>query len=197
MSRLALAFLALAALSCREAPPSRGPLRETAASMRAAQIPEAPLRGTLADRPFALQTAWLRVVRRARVQRVDLVLSEGRPSRLCGAPTPSDARQLVLRLRGVTALPAGELRVDGRDPLREVFAESPGEHAVEGLGSGNALLVIEQTAPDETSGRLRACFPDVHRSCVAGSFRARVCWDELDLDGPRGARDRAPDGGTP
>lgn len=196
MRRLALACLAITALSCREAPPPRGPVRETAASMRAAQIADAPLRGMIGGRPFSLHTAWLRVVRRERVQRVDLVLSEGRPSRLCGAPSPSDSRQVVLRLRGVTALPAGELRVDLGDPRGEVFAEVPGEHAVEGLGSGSALLVVEQSAPDETAGRVRACFPDAHGSCVTGSFRARACWDELDLDGPRGARDRAPDGGA-
>ena len=37
---------------------------------------------------------------------------------------------------------------------------------------------------------------DAHGSCVGGTFRAQPCWDELDLDGPRGARDRAPDGGV-
>ena len=194
MKRALLALLALA--GCHEATPARRRVRETATAMNPAALPEAPVSGTLAGRAFTLRTAWLRVVRRVGQERTDLVLSEGRPSRLCGRPTPDDARQVVLRFKGVTQVPAGALRIDGSDARREVFAEARGAHGTEGLGSGQALLVAEISPEGEVSGRVRACLPDAHGSCVGGSFRAQVCWDELDLDGPRGARDRATDGGA-
>lgn len=194
MKRSTLVFALLA--SCHEAPPARRPVRETAASMNPAALPEAPVQGMLAGRPFTLRTAWLRVVRRAGQERTNLVLSEGRPSRLCGRPTPHDARQVVVRFKGVTQVPAGTVRVEPSDAQREVFAEAPGAHGIEGLGSGHALLVTQIAPGGEVTGRMRACFPDAHGSCVGGSFRAQVCWDELDLDGPRGARDRPADGGA-
>ena len=197
MRHLALPLLALIA-GCHEAPPARTHrARETAASMSAEAIPAANAQGTLGGRPFTLRTAWLRAVRRVGHERVDLVLSEGRPSRLCGRPTPNDARHIVVRFTGVTEVPAGAHRIDPGAQGREVFAEAPGEHGIEAVGGGSALLIAERPdGGDGVFGRVRVCLPDAHGSCVAGAFRAQVCWDELDLDGPRGARDRAGDGGA-
>lgn len=195
MKRLVLAF-AFVFAGCHESAPVRRPVRETSASMNPATLPATPVHGTVAGRPFTLRTAWMRVVRRVGQERVDLVLSEGRPGRLCGQPTPRDARQIVVRFTGVTALPAETVRIDVSTPRREVFGEAPGAHGIEGLGSGSALVVVERSSPAEAAGRLRVCLPDAHQSCVDGSFRAEVCWDELNLDGPRGARDAPADGGA-
>lgn len=191
--------LALALGACHETPHVTRPPRETAAAMSPGALPAAPLQGELAGHRFALRTAWMRVNRRAGHERLDLILSEGRPSRLCSRPAPADARQVVLRLRGVTAPPpVGTLRVETTDDAREVFAAVPGEHeghGMAGVGPGAALVVVETSSATELTGRARFCLTDAHQSCVAGAFRATVCADELDLDGPRGGRDRAPEGG--
>lgn len=171
-------------------------VQERAASMTLAAIPDAPVSGALGGRGFVLRTAWLRVVRRVGQERLDLVLSEGRPSRLCMRPTPGDARQVVLRFTGVTSLAPGELRVEPEDRAREVFAESPEGHGASGRGGGAALVSLDRADDARVEGRLRACVPLPQGGCVSGTFSAAVCWDELDLDGPRGARDRAGDGGA-
>ncbi|MFO0630058.1 MAG: hypothetical protein U0325_31145 [Polyangiales bacterium] len=192
MSRAPLVLALLAACAHRAEPPR--PVRERAAAMNPATLPDTPLRGDLDGRPFALRAAWLRVVRRAGQARVDLVLSEGRPSRLCAQPTPADARQVVVRLPGVTRLPVGTLRVEPAGTPEEVFAESPHGHGVTGA-RGAALVVVTRADDARAEGKLRVCLADAHGSCLAGSFAADACWDELDLDGPRGARDRRADGG--
>ncbi len=190
------AFVLVALVGCHESSPARRPVRETSDAMSLTAIPDAPVSGTLAGRPFTLRSAWLRVRARSNQSRVDLVLSEGRPGRLCSRPTPNDARQLVVRFRGVTALSAETVRIDAASPGHEVFAEWRGAHGSEGVGGGSAAVVLERVTDAEVVGRLRVCLPDAHGSCVGGTFRAQPCWDELDLDGPRGARDRAPDGGV-
>lgn len=195
MSRAWAVALAVALAGCREHPRVEHRVRERAEAMREALIPDAPVRGSLGGRDFALGSAWLRVERRAGQERVDLVLSEGRVSRLCTRPTPDDARQVVVRLRGATELPAGTLRIDADDGAQEVFAEHRGEHGFEGA-RGSALLVVTRSPAGDVSGKVRACIADAQGSCVGGTFRASVCWDELDLDGPRGARDRPGDGGA-
>ncbi len=192
MSRALITLALLAACSHRAEPPR--PVREGAAAMNAATIPDDALHGELDGRPFTLRAAWLRVVRRAGQERVDLVLSEGRPSRLCARPTPDDARQVVVRLPGVTRLPAGTLRIEPAGTAGEVFAEAPHAHGF-ASARGAALVVVTRADEGRAEGRLRVCLADAHGSCLAGTFAANTCWDELDLDGPRGARDRRADGG--
>lgn len=192
MSRALIVLALLAACSHRAEPPR--PVRENAGAMNAAAIPDAPLHGDLDGRPFTLRAAWLRVVRRAGQTRVDLVLSEGRPSRLCAQPTPDDARQVVVRLTGVTRLPVGTLRIEPTGTPGEVFAEAPHGHGVT-AARGAALVVVTRAENEHAEGRLRVCLADARGSCLAGTFAANACWDELDLDGPRGARDRSADGG--
>lgn len=192
MSRALLPLALLAACSHRAEPPR--PVREGASVMNAATIPDAPLHGALDGRPFTLRAAWLRVVRRAGQERVDLVLSEGRPSRLCARPTPDDARQVIVRLPGATRLPAGTLRVEPSGTPGEVFAEAPHAHGVTSA-RGAALVVVTRADEGLAEGKLRVCLADAQQSCLAGTFAATACWDELDLDGPRGARDRRADGG--
>lgn len=177
-----------------EAPPR--PVRERAASMSLAAIPDAPVSGSLGGRPFALRTAWLRLVRRVGQERVDLVLSEGRPSRLCMRPTPGDARQVVLRFTGAARVPAGLTRIEPEERGREVFGEAQGAHGYPGTGGGSALLSVARVDDGHAEGRVRVCLPEPRGGCLAGTFSAVVCWDELDLDGPRGARDRPGDGGV-
>lgn len=192
MSRALCALALLAACARRAEPPRR--VRETAAAMNPATIPEVPLRGELDGRPFVLRAAWLRVVQREGQRRTDLVLSEGRPSRLCGRPHPDDARQIVLRLSGVTRLPEGTLRVEPADAAREVFSEAPlrGGYVA---ARGAAVALIARADDERAEGRVRVCLADARGSCLAGAFTASRCRDELELDGPRGARDRSADGG--
>jgi len=192
VSRAWVVLALLVACSHRADPPR--PVRESAATMNAATIPDAPVHGDLDGRPFALRAAWLRVVRRAGQTRVDLVLSEGRPSRLCAQPTPVDARQVIVRLPGVTRLPLGTLRVETAGAAGEVFAEAPHGHGIT-AARGAALVVVTRADEGHAEGRLRVCLADARGSCLAGTFAAHACWDELDLDGPRGARDRRADGG--
>lgn len=194
MTRAPIALILALGCARREEPPRA--VRERAAGMNLAAIPDSPVSGTLGRRAFALRTAWLRVVRRAGQERVDLVLSEGRPSRLCMRPTPRDARQVVLRFSGAIRPPAGTTRIEPGERARGVFGEAAGAHGYVGTGAGSALLSIASVDDSHAEGRLRVCLPEPHGGCIAGAFSADVCWDELDLDGPRGARDRALDGGV-
>lgn len=176
---------------CREPDARTYAPRERAESMMPESVARSPVSGHLAGTPFTMRSAWYRVVRRPGHARLDLVVSEGAPSRLCARPTPADARQVVVRHEGTTALTPGPLRADPSPsaPFR-VFYEHPGEHGFEGVGGASALVVIDAIEANVLLGRLRACFPDATGSCVGGAFRAEECRDELDFDGPRGGRTR-------
>lgn len=184
------ACLLLVVSSCREPAHHDGAPHERAASMHAGSLATAPVAGHLAGTPFRMRAAWYRVVRRSGHERVDLFISEGRSGRLCGRPTASEARQVLVRATGVRALPTGEVRVTAATPTMQVSYEVPEEHGYEGVGGGEALVVFDAAEGTAVLGRLRACFPDAHKSCVEGTFRAEECRDELDFDGPRGGGQR-------
>ncbi len=187
----ALATALVLSVGCREPEAHTYAPRERAESMTPESLARSPVSGHLGGRPFTQRTAWYRVVRRPGHARLDLVVSEGTPSRLCAVPTPAGARQVLVRYDGTTALTPGPLRADPSPtaPFR-VFYERPAEHGFEGVGGASALVVIDAIEANVIVGRLRACFPDATGSCVGGAFRAEECRDELDFDGPRGGRTR-------
>lgn len=192
-------FAALAAHGCDHYEPG-GPPAQTSAAMNVASIPTAGVSGTLGGQRFVLREAWYRVQRRAGRERIDLVLSEGRATRLCAESDPEGARHVWVRFPRWQRFSAGEYRIDpnSANPAMSVHYEAPREHAWEGRGVASAVVVIDEAAGDTVSGRIRACFGDATRSCVAGSFRAQECRSELDPDGPNAGnirRREAPDGG--
>lgn len=186
MKSAASVLAALLVAGCHEAPRREGAPRERSTSMQAGNLATAPVAGHLGGTPFRLRAAWYRVVRRPGHERVDLFLSEGNVSRLCGRPTPSNARQVLVRVPNARTLTRGELRVAATTTAMQVSYETPVEHGYEGVGAGEALVVLDTVESTVVAGRMRACFPDAQGSCVDGTFRAEECRDELDFDGPRG-----------
>ena len=107
MRRFALVAV-LCAGACKAAPAA--PTSVPAASMDLSTVPETAVAGTVDGARFALREAWFRIDRRASRARVDVILSEGRATRLCATSEPEHARHVWLRLAGVTALAPGDLR---------------------------------------------------------------------------------------
>jgi hypothetical protein len=160
--------------------------------------PSAPVSGAVDDAPFTLRDAWFRVEQRPGRERVDLVFSEGRATRLCATSEPEDARHLWVRLAG-TALPSiGEFQAT---PSRDGAVSAHWEARTRGRWQGRpgALRMrLDTVTEDLAVGVLRACFGPGDQGCVAGSFQARRCVTELDPEGPlagnvrRASRDGGP-----
>lgn len=196
MKRAALAVAVALAVACRhEAPPTP---TVAAASMDLDTAPAAPASGAVDGSRFALREAWFRVERRAGRRRVDLILSEGRAARLCATSEPEDARHVLLRFPERTGLSPGDLRGDPRpDAPVSAHWEARVDHRWQGR-AGSVAVRIETATEGQVTGRVRACFGPGAEGCVAGSFQARLCVTELDLDGPLAGNVRGPtpDGGA-
>lgn len=195
MSRPLLAAALLVA--CRADAPAVSRVSPAAIDLDA--VPTAAVSGAVDGARFTLREAWFRVERREGRARVDLLLSEGRATRLCATSEPEDARHLWVRITDVTALTPGDLR-GGPTTSGAVTAhwESRASGHWEGR-PGSVALRVEAADGAAVTGRLRACFGPGADGCVSGTFLARRCESELDLDGPlAGNTRRAPeDGGSP
>jgi hypothetical protein len=191
-----LASVLTALLACAQTePPGRPPARR-ARDMDVDAIPAAPVHGTVHGEPFQLAEAWYRVVRFHGRERIDLILSEGHATRLCGESDPELARHVWLRFPGITRFAPGVARVD--PPAQAPFSvhyEWTVDEKWRGHAGGSAVVALDTVEFDRVTGRVRVCFDDAAQSCVEGGFRASECRNELDVDGPRaGVRQRE---GTP
>lgn len=194
MKRAAV-IVALCASACKAAPVA--PTTVPAAAMDLAAVPETAVAGTVDGARFALREAWFRIDRRATRARVDVILSEGRATRLCATSEPEHARHVWLRLAGVTQPVPGDLRgAPSPDDAVTAHWETRASGSWQGR-PGSVALRIETVSPALITGRVRACFGPGAEGCVAGSFQARACVNELDLDGPLAGNVRGPsDGGA-
>lgn len=188
---LALAAACASLTACHREAPRRPPAVRSQA-MDLAAVPPTPVAGSLRGQAFRTVEAWYRVVRMPGRERVDLIFSEGRATRLCGESTPELARHVWVRFPGVTRLAVGEQRVDppATSPFSVHYEWTEHEKWV-GHGGGSAAIGVDAVTPGTITGRAKICFGDATQSCVTGSFRAQECRNELDLDSPRsGIRQR-------
>jgi hypothetical protein len=188
---LALVAACASLSACHREAPRRPPAMRSQA-MDLAAVPPTVVSGSLRGQPFRTVEAWYRVVRMPGRERVDLIFSEGRATRLCGESSPELARHVWVRFPGVTRLAVGVQRVD--PPAVSPFSvhyEWAEHDKWAGHGGGSAAIGVDAVTPGTIVGRAKICFGDATQSCVAGSFRAQECRNELDLDGPRsGVRQR-------
>lgn len=192
MRRAAL-IAALCASACKAA--AVAPTSVPAAAMDLSAVPERAVAGTVDGVRFALREAWFRVERRKGRARVDVILSEGRATRLCATSEPEHARHVWLRLAGVTQLAPGDLRgAPSPDDTISAHWETRASGAWQGR-AGSVALRVETVSPALITGRVRACFGPGAEGCVEGSFQARACVTELDLDGPLAGNVRGPSDG--
>ena len=181
-----LALLLALGAGCQKEATTRHAPRVASQAMSAAAVPPGVVGGTLVGAPFHTVQAWYRVARMPGRERVDLIFSEGRPTRLCGESEPELSREVWVRVPGVTGLHPGELRVDpGASTPISVNYEWPVDEKWHGHGGGSALLSVDEVTVGAIGGRLHICFDDASQSCVEGTFRATECRNELDVDGPR------------
>jgi hypothetical protein len=188
---LALVVVCAALAGCKR-PVARSTPAMRSSAMDLAAIAPTAVAGSLRGSPFRVVEAWYRVERAPGRERVDLILSEGHVGRLCGESVPELSRHVWVRFPRVTELAVGALRVDppATTPI-SVHYEWADDGKWTGHGGGSAVVAVDEVAPGAIAGRAKICFDDPARSCVAGSFRARECRSELDLDGPRsGVRQR-------
>lgn len=187
---LALALL----VGCSREAPARPPA-ERSAEMQVASIPPTPVTGSLEGQRFTLRDAWYRVVRKAGRERLDLILSEGRVTRLCAESDPERSRHVFLRFPSWQRPVAGEYRVDpgAAGAVFSAHYEAPDERQWRGTLVASAVVVFDAPEGDTVDGRVEVCFGDATQSCVKGSFRARECRSELDPDGPRSGNLHHPD----
>ncbi len=167
-------------------------------SLDLATAPAALVAGDVDGARFSLREAWFRVDRRQSRARVDLVLSEGRGTRLCANSDPPRARHVLVRFPGAQALSVGVQRgaPGASTPVTASF-ESHASGRWSGRPGAVAIEVLTAT-PTLVTGRVRACFGPGSEGCVAGAFQARLCVTELDVDGPLSGnvRPSTDDGGT-
>ncbi len=185
-----LVALCLALGACTRGATRTKPPTMRSRDMNLAAVPPTALAGVLRGRAFHTVEAWYRVVRTPGRERIDVIFSEGRVARLCGESVPELSRHVWVRLPGITRFSVGTTRVDppAETPLSVHYEWAENEKWT-GHGGGSAVLTIDSVAPSVVAGRAKICFGDTTQSCVEGSFRARECRSELDLDGPRaGAR---------
>lgn len=181
----AVCLFATALAGCARPAPVRPPAIRSA-DMQVGAIPPTPVAGTLDGQRFTLREAWYRVVRKAGRERVDLILSEGRATRLCAESDPELSRHVYLRFLQWQRPVAGELRVDPeRAGVFSAHYEVPDGRQWRGTAVASAVVVFDAPQGDTVDGRLELCFGDATQSCVKGSFRARECRSELDPDGAR------------
>ena len=186
-ARKVVLAVALAAIGgCKKDDSGHGPPRTRSQDMNVTAVPPGPVGGTLGGRAFQTVQAWYRVVRMPGRERVDLIFSEGRPTRLCGESEPELSREVWVRMPGITTLHTGVLRVDppASTPI-SVHYEWTVDDKWRGHGGGSAMLSVDEVSVGAVAGRVHICFDDTAQSCVEGSFRASECRNELDLDGPR------------
>lgn len=167
-------------------------------SLDLATAPAGLVAGDVDGARFTLREAWFRVDRRESRARVDLVLSEGRATRLCANSDPPRARHVLVRFPGAQGFTVGVQRgaPGATSPVTASF-ESHASGRWNGRPGAVAIEVLTATATQIT-GRMRACFGPGSEGCVAGSFQARLCVTELDVDGPLSGnvRPSSDDGGT-
>ncbi|MFO0644892.1 MAG: hypothetical protein U0326_01560 [Polyangiales bacterium] len=146
--------------------------------------PAGAVSGELDGARFTLREAWFRVDRREPRARVDLILSEGRATRLCATSDPPHARHILVRVPRAQSLAVGTLRgaPGAETPVSANFETHASDHWVGRPGS--VAIAIDTSTPTLVTGRIRACFGPGAEGCVAGAFQARQCVTELDLDGP-------------
>lgn len=146
--------------------------------------PASAVSGDVDGARFTLREAWFRVDRREARARVDLILSEGRATRLCAASEPAHARHILVRFPRAQALAVGTLRAapNAESPVSAMFETHASDHWVGRPGA--VAVAIDTVTATLVTGRLRACFGPGGDGCVAGAFQARPCVTELDLDGP-------------
>ena len=143
-------------------------------------------------------TRRFRVVTYEGRERVDLIFAD-RAIERCGLPIARAESRVWLRVSGVTMLAPG-LLARLPEPSEVVIApfeihyESPvGARYVE-AHRAVARLEITAVTSESVDGRLSACFADVARSCVRGSFHATPCRSRIDgraLREPPGLADEA------
>jgi hypothetical protein len=181
-------------LACRAVDPVATATPPTAIDLET--VPSAAVSGAVDGAPFTLREAWFRVERRAGRAGVDLILSEGRATRLCATSDPEDARHLWVRVADATSLTPGDLR-GGPTAAGAVTAHWESRASGRWAGRvGSVALRVESADRSAVTGRLRACFGPGAAGCVSGTFLARSCESELDLDGPlAGNTRRAPEDG--
>jgi hypothetical protein len=180
--------VALALAGCGgqgDATAPRQPLTIDAAALRAADIPDGPVSGSLRGRRFVARDIRLHVVEVPGHERVDLIVSD-QPIETCGVPgqPPTDrSRRVWLRAEGRTRLDAGELRIE---PTRR--GEVTAHYEVfeggrwRGFGTAAVLLAVEEASANALRGRLQACFDDGAASCVRGQVVATPCHSAIDLN---------------
>lgn len=180
---LALCAGVLGFAACGESAPVSGPPATRLDAMSLDAIPTSPVAGTLAGEEFSVVEARYRVESLPGRERVDLLLSDT-PLRRCGLPIVREGRMIWLRFDGVTALPAGEVRLsaDSQDPAFSVHYERQGadQRRYTGREGGDALLSLGEAELGHLPGKLFACFGDGQGSCVKGSFVATPCFSRVD-----------------
>jgi len=161
------------------------PLDVRSSDMRAADIPDEAVAGTLRGEAFEVVDVGFRPNRMVRRERFDLFLSDVEIDR-CGLPLATGGIRVWLRFPGTSNLEEGEFRIDPDtgEPAFSVSYEYLDDGQWRGVSGGAALVVVEALGRRSVRGRLHACFDDGLGSCVKGSFRARECIAELDVDDP-------------
>jgi hypothetical protein len=183
LRRVLLAWLGACACAC-DAPPEAPPSLPDIGAVDLGGV-TGPLEGTIDGHSFHVIDARFRVVTFAGRERVDLLFADQQIER-CGLPLARAQTRVWLRVPGTTSLSVGELtRLDQESDALEVHYERPGAARSDGRGFTEAhraiaRLEIESASSELVTGRLHACFADVARSCVAGSFRATPCRGRVD-----------------
>jgi hypothetical protein len=163
---------------------------QASSAMNFSTIAPATVTGRIAGRPFTARDIWYRVQRKAGRHRIDLVISEGRQTRLCAESDPEESRHVWVRFPEWQRFVVGEYRVDPSTTLpaptaMSVHYEAPEEqHRFEGNQTASAIVSIDSAVGDTVTGRMRACFGDAEHSCIEGTFRAIECRPELEPDSP-------------
>jgi hypothetical protein len=139
------------------------------------------IRGEIAGRSFTLRDARFRIVQGPNRTRVDLLFSDRRIEH-CGLPIDRPRHTFVwARVADRTTLAPERLeqRGDDDDPI-ELHYERPRAGELVTSHRAVASVEIERVDAQAIAGQLRACFADVHESCVAGTFEARPCVSRID-----------------
>ncbi len=169
--------------ACQARPTSQHvALAARAADKQLEDIPTTAVSGTVAGRAFHAADVRVRIITMPGRERVDVLLSETAIKR-CGLPLATEDRRVWLRWPGKPVL-------DGTAVRSELGAKGPLSAHYElivdkqwmGHGGGAALLSLQDAGFGKYKGALWVCFDDAQRSCVAGSFEARACRSELDVD---------------
>ena len=182
--RILMASLVFVGLSSCRSPVSSPKFRADSIVTSADSIPLAPVSGTIQGEQFTLSSARYFVDRRPGYQHVDIKLSAGKSAKDCASPIPDDSTSVWLRRVGSEQIEADTIHIaSGQREAWEVHYQAMHDGEWIGNGDADALIVLQQRAADQRlSGEISACFADVAKSCVLGTFVAEYC--PISIDAP-------------